>query len=231
MCASLASSKEHVPPICFFPEHKGLPPGKDYRKNLITVPSCDLHNSRKSEDDQYLLFVIASYYETNLVAQQHFSKNILPAIKERPMLIKIFSREYFPVTVNGLPTIAYKVDKNRFNNSIDHIARAIYFHHFRQKMLEPISIVQLAELSSGKNEDFLRNYLRQELKFKDFQMAPTLPKYGQNQEIFYYQVIEDKRNKKDILRLVFYEGFVAIAYPSFLPIKKCCLLPSLRRVE
>lgn len=36
-CGSLATSKEHVPPMCLFP--------KNNKKSLITVPSCKAHNS------------------------------------------------------------------------------------------------------------------------------------------------------------------------------------------
>ena len=56
MCTSAATSVEHVPPRCLFPEQKDLPIGVDLRKQLITVPSCDIHNSRKSKDDEYLFY-------------------------------------------------------------------------------------------------------------------------------------------------------------------------------
>ena len=50
-CGEPAMSEEHVPPKCLFPEQKDT--GKDYRKNLITVPSCDKHNAGKSCDDEF----------------------------------------------------------------------------------------------------------------------------------------------------------------------------------
>ncbi|HBR6164924.1 TPA: hypothetical protein L9052_002240, partial [Klebsiella pneumoniae] len=51
-CGELATSKEHVPP-------QGLFPKKDiYRNNLITVPSCTLHNNSKSTlDNKMLVFL------------------------------------------------------------------------------------------------------------------------------------------------------------------------------
>jgi hypothetical protein len=57
MCDSLATSSEHVPPKCFFPEKKDLPREVDLRKNLFKVPSCDAHNSQKSHDDEYFFYV------------------------------------------------------------------------------------------------------------------------------------------------------------------------------
>ena len=58
MCDEESTSSEHVPPKCLFPEQKDLPEGVDLRKSLITVPSCDLHNSKKSNDDEYYSIVL-----------------------------------------------------------------------------------------------------------------------------------------------------------------------------
>src|SRR5262249_38328640 len=55
MCDKPATTKDHIPPLCFFPEQKDIPKGANYRKNLITVPACDEHNSKTSMDDEYLL--------------------------------------------------------------------------------------------------------------------------------------------------------------------------------
>src|SRR4051794_39607737 len=44
---------EHVPPRNLFPEKKDLPAeSPDYRKELITVPSCRKHNEKMSDVDQ-----------------------------------------------------------------------------------------------------------------------------------------------------------------------------------
>jgi len=56
MCDSVEMSREHTPPRCFFPEAKAI--GRDLRRDLITVPSCDRHNSKKSKDDEFLRSVI-----------------------------------------------------------------------------------------------------------------------------------------------------------------------------
>ena len=45
-CGKPATSREHAPPRSFFPDSSKL--------NLITVPSCDIHNGRKSKDDEYV---------------------------------------------------------------------------------------------------------------------------------------------------------------------------------
>jgi hypothetical protein len=58
-CGALATSKEHVPPRCLFPKAGDVVDGADYRKNLVTVASCDVHNMHKSKEDEYLRFILA----------------------------------------------------------------------------------------------------------------------------------------------------------------------------
>lgn len=55
-CGNPDVSDEHVPPQCFFPD--------DRRNALISVRSCDEHNSNKSKDDEYFRGVFLS---SNLV--------------------------------------------------------------------------------------------------------------------------------------------------------------------
>jgi len=80
MCNKAGTTKEHVPPKCFFPEKKDIRPEEDYRKNLITAPSCQEHNSGKSDDDSYLLAVIAAHYQNNPLSERHYSKKIKRAL-------------------------------------------------------------------------------------------------------------------------------------------------------
>jgi hypothetical protein len=62
MCEMAATSREHVPPLCIFPEMKDMQDGTDYRQNLITVPACDAHNLKKSADDEYLQLILTHGY-------------------------------------------------------------------------------------------------------------------------------------------------------------------------
>ena len=83
MCDQPVTSREHVPPKCIFPEKKDLPKGFDFRKNLIKVPSCDEHNSHKSMDDEYLMFVLASSPHGNKHKNLHFERKVMRAINSR----------------------------------------------------------------------------------------------------------------------------------------------------
>ena len=62
MCYAPATGREHFPPRCIFPEDR------KYRANLIKVPSCDEHNSKKSKCDEYLKFVLTAVGGMNELA-------------------------------------------------------------------------------------------------------------------------------------------------------------------
>jgi hypothetical protein len=87
MCQSEATSKEHVPPLCLFPEQKDLPKGEDLRKNLITVPSCEVHNIEKSGDDTYLLYLLVLNLPSNEIAYNQYATKIKRDIERNPNLI------------------------------------------------------------------------------------------------------------------------------------------------
>ncbi len=53
-CGKTATSKDHVPPKCIFPSEK---------ENLITIPACDLHNTKRSNLDELLLQFLGLYAE------------------------------------------------------------------------------------------------------------------------------------------------------------------------
>jgi len=66
-CDSSPISREHVPPKCLFPTELG----KNLRKDLITVPSCEVHNGKKSDDDEFLLASLAGIVGCNNIGMLH----------------------------------------------------------------------------------------------------------------------------------------------------------------
>jgi len=66
-CEKAATTKDHIPPKCFFPEKKYLSNSNpDYRSQLITVPSCSERNNFRSKDDEYTAAVIAMNSKSDL---------------------------------------------------------------------------------------------------------------------------------------------------------------------
>src|SRR6056297_1597568 len=85
-CGKPATSSEHVPPKCIFPEQKDLP-DEDYRKNLITVPSCDKHNAAKSRDDEFLMACLAPVVGNNGAGFLHMNTKLSRSYARNPHLL------------------------------------------------------------------------------------------------------------------------------------------------
>jgi len=211
MCDTQATSREHVPPLCFFPEKKDSNGGKYYRKNLITVPSCAKHNLTLSKDDQYLLFVICTHYQNNSVAQKHFSTKIIRSLIRRPALgIQQLSTSE-QVIVNGKKTAAQKIDIDRLEKEIDKIARGIYFHESKKKLTRPLSIRAISlRLEENSLDSFLSNQLLNEMTQEEPKHWQNIPRHGENPEVFYCQIKESEQSNL-FIRMVFYEGFIVVA--------------------
>ena len=141
MCSNQKSSREHAPPKCLFPELKDLEKGQELRKNLISVPSCDRHNSRKSEDDEYLLAVLTLNLPANETAVDHFSTKVIRSYQRKPALVnQLISTSTSIVSIYNRTqepheTLAISIDNVRLTRVLEGIVRAIFFHHFSQKWL------------------------------------------------------------------------------------------------
>ncbi|MBP2304750.1 hypothetical protein GBZ48_10470 [Azospirillum melinis] len=123
-CSSRATSSEHFPPKSFFPNKgRGL--------QLRTVPSCDLHNNKKSNDDQYLLAQICmNVAEGENIAKKRFRESIAPQLKRRPAFGAALA-DGSEVLPDG--KVKYKVDVARFDNFFDNLSAAVYFEHFNSQ--------------------------------------------------------------------------------------------------
>ncbi len=100
MCEAKSTSVEHVPPKCLFPEQKDLPSGVDLRKH----PACDEHNSKKSKDDEYLLYCLAMSLPADQIGNDHFLCKVRRAIKRNPNLINQFQKSTERVVVENINT-------------------------------------------------------------------------------------------------------------------------------
>ncbi len=202
MCGENARSKEHVPPKAFFPGNSG----KNYRNNLITVPSCDLHNLGKSNDDEYILFVLSSAFRTNKVAEDLFGNKVMKALARNPALVSHFNNAY-EVSVGNKKTMGFHIDRDRFDKAISAIAMALYFHDFRDKWIGQF-FVYSPDIFSVVSEDV--NKTIQDLEHKTGDLMSKQSFAGENPEIFRY-----KLHRKDnwyLARMLFYQGVVVNAF-------------------
>jgi len=139
-CGRSATSTEHVPPRCVFPEGKDAF-GADLRKNLITVPSCDEHNLEKAKDDEFLMACVApvvgnngtGYIQTQTKlrrALEHSNGRLLSGIlgNMRKASFALPDGTRFPILVG-------QADVRRLCRALEHVARGLYFHVKRNRFI------------------------------------------------------------------------------------------------
>ena len=204
-CGRKATTSEHVPPVCLFPEKKDLPGEIDYRKNLITVPSCHDHNLKKSKDDEYLLAILTTHIENNPVASKLFSSKVMRALSRRPKLIRNFYRNLRPVKLGNYNTGTFNVDRVRINRAFELIAKGVYYHHY-QKTAPPYADVMAYALFTEDREDV--NNIILETREESSKALENVPRYGANQDVFFYQIFEELLGNRHLIRLTFYQGVI-----------------------
>lgn len=207
MCSREATSKEHIPPKAIFPKAKDLPPDASPIQNLITVPSCDVHNTQKSGDDEYVIYAIIAYFENNSKTLPPLISKMARAGVRKSKAIRKLKDGSLPVSLDGRPTIAIDVDLTKFNKSIEQMARGLYFYEYKLHWLDAFRffypafsfITERNAAEANQLQQELADHLRSELS-SDFQ--------GENPDYFKYQLHRYTEDSKFsiIVRLVFYEG-------------------------
>lgn len=208
MCDLPGTTAEHVPPRALFPEAKDVE-GGNYRIDLITVPSCPAHNTAKSDDDEFLMVSLAGIIGNNSIGYRHKLTKVDRAIRrssfrllEKVMLGK---RQVIKVeTTNNryLEVIWGTPDVGRLRRSFDRITRGLYFHHFGKPLngeTRPhFGFLFHANRSAKNFSQFIADRAALDLA--------TKPRYGKNQDIFYYQVTDPDQFGLFLFHLCFYGG-------------------------
>src|SRR3989442_1140578 len=119
MCDDMRKTREHVPPVSFFP--------KGFRTNLWTVPSCERHNLDNSMDVEYVRNVIVSHRNVQGAAQQLAQSTSFRSFERSSALFfRTFEGAEF-VTVNGEETALFHFDLSRFKRVMEAIAFGLFF--------------------------------------------------------------------------------------------------------
>lgn len=210
-CGGIATSSEHVPPVCLFPEQKDLDDGRDYRKNLITVPSCDEHNSQKSKDDEYLQLILVHGYFNNKAGHNHFNSKIIRAMTRRPALLATLYANADRVTVDGVPTLAGNVDRRRFNLAFERICQGLCVKFAGERWPKEIEIHTPILLATDEPDADEANSLVTGLSKSIIACLEGIPRQGDNPDIFWCQLLMDKTKDRLLCRMVFYGGFDVFA--------------------
>lgn len=217
MCSALGTSREHVPPKNLFPEAKDIGCG-DYRINLITVPSCEDHNTEKSHDDEFLMVSLAGIIGNNSIGYMHKLGKVDRAIRnsahrlldqvviEKKEVHKFeLGENHFHQVIWGTP------DLERLKKCFTHIGFGLHQHHFGTGFSGRIEILLGYLFHSDHNAKILVEFIRARAVLD----LTEKPRLGSNQDIFYYQVSVPDQFKLFLMKLVFYGGLEV--FLAFLP--------------
>lgn len=215
MCDELATTKEHVPPKCLFPEAKDIQDKtKNYRIELITVPSCPKHNNDKSNDDEYLLNILSmSIFSTGIGANQYWTK-VQRAWKRKPALrqeiAKNLTSTNIPMKLGVATDIAgaLTIDRHRLITIFKQYARGLFFYEYGKKFLGELDVGPLFLVSNNINTSAeiikINNMLSQAYRNVEFK--------GKNPEVFRYSFLGDVEGGESILKMEFYQGVSVLVF-------------------
>ena len=215
MCESPATSREDVPPYSLFPKAKDLPGEKDYRKNPIKVPSCDLHNNAKSKDDEYFKFLLTSTHGGNSVQRSVFSTSVTRAIRN-PKGMRAYERfvqnnpKHFMLDTGEekFQTGGFQSDVECFNRVIHHISCGLLFHRLKIRWSGNIALVT-NNLFHYFNSEGLAGAVEEQnqLKCKRFsELFSECEFHGEHPDVFTYAIKEIDALKYYFVHMVFYGG-------------------------
>ena len=206
-CDNPATSREHVPPKCIFPERKDIA-GQDFRNSLITVPSCDAHNSKKSADDEFLMVSLAGIFSNNSIGYRHKMTKVNRAIAKSSnrLLDKAFlERKHFIVQLEEnkfIEVIRGTPDFKRLENCFEQIALGLFYYKFN-KSFKGTSRVLMAHLEQKTKNgtafiQFIKHRAEIELRGKEC--------HGNNPAVFSCQFSDPDQFGLFILKMCFYGG-------------------------
>lgn len=206
-CDKLATSKEHVPPLCLFPEQKDL--GINLRKELITVPSCDEHNSSKSKDDEFLMVSIAGIVGNNSLGFLHTQTKINRALrrKSRDFLNKAVMRNLKSTIIKTsegkeFPIVYGNPDSQRLKECFKSIAYGLFYHENKKSFQGQIKILLGFLQYEDLNHQTFFKFLKRRFDLEEL----ALDKKGKNPSVFQYQFCKPDEFGIIGMRLTFYSG-------------------------
>lgn len=214
-CGLPANTIEHVPPKCIFPERKDSN-GIDYRKNLITVPACSLHNCAKSQDDEFFMVSLAGILGNNSIGYNHYNHGKVQRTLIRSsyrLLDNIFTNKIVVNLPEGknkfIKALVGNPDIGRLNKCVECIAMGLYYHDYREIFKGKLRCFYDFLYTTDKNHETLKKFIKAKIP-KEI----NSDKKGDNPQIFYYQWGDIDNIGLFCLKLCFYDN--AIIYITFI---------------
>jgi hypothetical protein len=216
ICDEEANSREHVPPLCLFPEAKDVL-GLNFRKELITVPSCELHNAKKSTDDEFLMVSIAGIIGNNFLGYLHTKTKIDRALRRKSKdfinkaIIKNATLNELKLHGKKYPVLYGNPDFDRLIGCFENIAFGLYFHEFNKSFKGEIKMLMGFMNYNDEYTQTLVKFTKERFEVEDLRLEIK----GGNPNIFKYQFCKSDNFGLICVKITFYEG--ADVYISFLP--------------
>lgn len=217
VCNENATSREHVPPLCLFPESKDVR-GLNFRKDLITVPSCDEHNSKKSSDDEFLMVSIAGIVGNNSLGYYHTRTKIDRALrrKSKDFLNKAIIRNSKEGIIkigkgNKFPVLSGNPDFERLKQCFKNIAYGLYYQEYNFSFKGEIEMLLGFIRYNDPNDQTLVRFTRKRFELEEL----SLEIKGENPDVFKYQFCQADKSGLIALKLIFYEA--SEVFIAFLP--------------
>jgi len=159
-CNEPATSREHVPPRCLFPN--SLASGDALGTDRITVPSCDLHNGKKSGDDDLLRLALISTAK-DPSTELDLTRRTVRGLVRKPALLNDVIGQLGPQfnefgVLTGFDGTQAVLDNGAVYRALVSVARGLFFHEFGRRFAEdpmviaPSLVLHVRETDNGPEE-------------------------------------------------------------------------------
>lgn len=206
-CDAVATGREHVPPQCIFPEQKDAN-NIDYRKQLITVPSCDEHNQKKTNEDEFFMMSITPCVGNNLIGLYQTKTKVKRAYENKqPEFIERILNGVKVVNVaieNGEPHDLWlgEMDQARMDKCVKLISSGLYYEEYKKTFKGNFSIIYGFTIDQNHITRDYKFFINEKLKTEFGEQKLK----GANPEIFNYQFIPEDAFGLTVLKMFFFEG-------------------------
>ena len=189
---------------------------------MITVPSCDDHNTSKSDDDEYLMACLAPYFGNNGVAYVHTQTKLRRVFERNKDLFNIKDEKIVKLEDRYFPTLMVEIDNYRLLRSFEAIGRGLYFHKYKKQFKGKCKVIPGFIKDNGKNTEW-NKYSSACIKLIKYERKEWTTKIeGNNPDIFTYRFGEEDEVGCQMLIMTFYrtlEVFISLITPKAIKIR------------
>ncbi len=155
------------------------------------------------------MFVLASAFRGNEHKSNHFASKVLRAFTRKPHVYSRFMTELSPITLKYPDgkvehSASFKVDLERFNNSLFQIACGLFYYQHKKKWKGGFKVLTNEFVSLDSPNAAQTNEIVQRAGEKVSKAFENQTHHGENKKIFSYSIISDKHDRH-VIFMKFYE--------------------------